>query len=114
MAVHQDTSTFTSASVSTALQSIIISASVIRSGSTHYSRVLLQIHRDLVVLAETPEVALAVGLDVLAISVGVGAAQVPRDASVRLEIAFASSEVTMQGARVGSLKSSPKIRRSGK
>jgi putative Mn2+ efflux pump MntP len=39
---------------------------------------------------------LAVGLDVLAVSVGVGVAQLGRDASLRLGLAFASAEITMQ------------------
>jgi putative Mn2+ efflux pump MntP len=58
--------------------------------------VRLEIHRDLVVLAKTFAVALAVGLDVLAVSVGVGVAQLGRDASLRLGLAFASAEITMQ------------------
>jgi len=39
---------------------------------------------------------LAVGLDVLAVSVGVGVAQLGRDASLRLGLAFARAEITMQ------------------
>ena len=41
-------------------------------------------------------VAFAVGLDVLAISVGVGVARLPFDASLRLGVAFAGSEIAMQ------------------
>ncbi len=40
--------------------------------------------------------AFAVGLDVLAISVGVGVARLPFDASLRLGVAFAGSEIAMQ------------------
>lgn len=47
-------------------------------------------------LAKTFAVALAVGLDVLAVSVGVGIAQVSREASIRLGLSFAGSEITMQ------------------
>jgi putative Mn2+ efflux pump MntP len=41
-------------------------------------------------------VAFAVGLDVLAISLAVGTAQLNRDASVRVGLAFASAEIVMQ------------------
>lgn len=41
-------------------------------------------------------VAVAVGLDVLAVSIGVGVTQLSFDASVRLGIAFAGSEIAMQ------------------
>ena len=40
--------------------------------------------------------AFAVGLDVLAISVAVGVARLPFDASLRLGLAFAGSEIAMQ------------------
>jgi putative Mn2+ efflux pump MntP len=56
----------------------------------------LEIHRDLIVLGKTLTVALAVGLDVLAVSVGVGVAQLAREASLKLGTAFAGSEITMQ------------------
>jgi len=56
----------------------------------------LGIHHDLITLGKTFAVALAVGLDVLAISVGVGIAQVSREASIRLGLSFAGSEIMMQ------------------
>jgi hypothetical protein len=67
---HHSSSTFTSASVSTVVRSIIISASGIRSASTGYSGIRLDIHRDLSSLAKI----LAVALDVLAVWVGIGIA----------------------------------------
>jgi putative Mn2+ efflux pump MntP len=82
--------------VSTAVRSITTSASAIRSASTVYSEVRLEIHHDLIVLAKALAVALAVGLDVLAVSVGVGVARLAREASFKLGLAFASSEITMQ------------------
>lgn len=64
----------------------------------------MQIHDELVVLAKVFGVALAVGLDVLAISIGVGVARVGVRASVRLGVAFAVSEIAMQviGYELGS------------
>jgi putative Mn2+ efflux pump MntP len=56
----------------------------------------LEIHHDLVALGKVFAVAFAVGLDVLAISVGVGVARLPFDASLRLGVAFAGSEIAMQ------------------
>ncbi len=56
----------------------------------------LEIHRDLVALGKALAVAFAVGLDVFAISVAVGVARLPFDASLRLGVAFAGSEITMQ------------------
>jgi manganese efflux pump family protein len=56
----------------------------------------LDIHHELITLAKTFAIALAVGLDVLAVSVGVGIAQVSREASLRLGLSFAGSEITMQ------------------
>lgn len=56
----------------------------------------LEIHRDFVALGRTFAVAFAVGLDVLAISVGVGVARLSFDASLRLGLAFAGSEIAMQ------------------
>jgi putative Mn2+ efflux pump MntP len=47
-------------------------------------------------MAKVLAVALAVGLDVLAVSVGVGVARLAFDASVRLGFAFAGSEIAMQ------------------
>jgi putative Mn2+ efflux pump MntP len=56
----------------------------------------LEIHRDLIVLAKSFGVALAVGLDVLAVSVGVGVTGLAFDASIRVGCAFAGSEIAMQ------------------
>ncbi len=53
-------------------------------------------HRDLIVLGKVVAVALAVGLDVLAVSLGVGVAGLPDGAGPRVGIAFASSEIAMQ------------------
>lgn len=53
-------------------------------------------HRDLIVLGKVFAVALAVGLDVLAVSLGVGVAGLPDGAGLRVGIAFASSEIAMQ------------------
>ena len=64
----------------------------------------MEIHHELILLAKTLAVALAVGLDVFAISVGVGVARVTREASFKLGLAFAGSEVMMQaiGYELGS------------
>jgi manganese efflux pump family protein len=56
----------------------------------------LEIHHELVVLAKVFVVAFAVGLDVLAISIGVGVARTAAGASLRLGVAFAGSEIAMQ------------------
>jgi len=56
----------------------------------------LGITSDIVTLGKTFAVAFAVGLDVLAVSVGVGVARLPFDASVRLGLAFSGSEIAMQ------------------
>lgn len=56
----------------------------------------MEIHRDLLVLGKTLAVAFAVGLDVLAVSVGVGVARLAWDASLRVGFVFAGSEITMQ------------------
>jgi putative Mn2+ efflux pump MntP len=56
----------------------------------------LEIHRDVVALGKALAVAFAVGLDVLAVSVGVGVARLPFDASLRLGVVFAGSEIAMQ------------------
>jgi manganese efflux pump family protein len=68
----------------------------IRFGSTGYREDRLQIHHELVVLAKVFVVAFAVGLDVLAISIGVGVARPAARASIRLGAAFAGSEIAMQ------------------
>jgi putative Mn2+ efflux pump MntP len=56
----------------------------------------LEIHHDLIILTKVFAVALAVGLDVLAISVGVGITRPARAASFKLGSAFAGSEIAMQ------------------
>jgi len=56
----------------------------------------LEIHHNLIVLGKVIAVALAVGLDVLAVSLGVGIAGLPDGAGLRVGIAFASSEIAMQ------------------
>ena len=53
-------------------------------------------HYELVLLAKVLAVALAVGLDVLAVSIGVGVARLAFRATVRLGFAFAGSEIAMQ------------------
>jgi putative Mn2+ efflux pump MntP len=56
----------------------------------------MNLHSDLVVLTKVITVAIAVGLDVLAVSVGIGIARLAWDASVRVGVAFAGSEIIMQ------------------
>ena len=56
----------------------------------------MEFHNDFVALGKTFAVAFAVGLDVLAISVGVGVARLTFNASLRLGLAFAGSEIAMQ------------------
>jgi putative Mn2+ efflux pump MntP len=56
----------------------------------------LVIPHDLVLVAKVLGVALAVGLDVLAVSVGVGVMQLAVDARLRLGLAFTGSEIAMQ------------------
>lgn len=51
---------------------------------------------DLIVLGKVVAVALAVGFDVLAVSLGVGVAGLPGGAGLRVGIAFATSEISMQ------------------
>jgi manganese efflux pump family protein len=69
----------------------------------------LVVPHDLVLMAKVLGVALAVGLDVLAVSVGVGVMQLPLNARLRLGFAFAGSEIAMQvvgyelGAGVGKM-----------
>jgi len=48
------------------------------------------------ILLKVFAVAFAVGLDVLAVSIGVGISQVDRTASLRLGMSFASAEIAMQ------------------
>ena len=51
---------------------------------------------NLVLMAKVLGVALAVGLDVLAVSVGVGVMQLVLNVRLRLGVAFAGSEIAMQ------------------
>src|SRR5437868_11562071 len=53
-------------------------------------------HSDLAVLSKIFAVAFAVGLDVLALSIGVGVARLSPGASVRVGSAFAVAEIAMQ------------------
>ena len=85
-----------SASGLTAVLQITSSVSGIRFGSTGYSEVRLVVPHDMILMAKVFAVALAVGLDVLAISVGIGVARLPFEASLRLGSAFAGSEIAMQ------------------
>jgi putative Mn2+ efflux pump MntP len=82
-------------SASTAARSIIISALDIHSAWTALED-LLAIHPDLLAFGRVFAVAFAVGLDVFAISLAVGTAQLNRNASLRVGIAFASAEIVMQ------------------
>jgi len=61
----------------------------------------LPFHFDPIVMAKILGVAFAVGLDVLAISVGVGVTHLAFEASVRLGCAFAGAEIVMQVAGYG-------------
>ena len=56
----------------------------------------MEIHHDLIILTKVFALAFAVGLDVLAISVGVGITLPARAASIKLGFAFAGSEIAMQ------------------
>jgi manganese efflux pump family protein len=56
----------------------------------------MNLDSDLMVLAKVIPVAIAVGLDVLAVSVGVGVSRLAWNASLRVGIAFASAEIIMQ------------------
>ena len=56
----------------------------------------MDFHHDLLLLPKTLAVAFAVGLDVLAVSVGVGVARLPFDKSIRLGLVFTGSEIAMQ------------------
>jgi putative Mn2+ efflux pump MntP len=57
---------------------------------------MMDLHHDLVVLSKVFAVALAVGLDVLALSIGVGVARLSPAASFRVGGAFATAEIAMQ------------------
>jgi hypothetical protein len=65
----------------------------IRFASTGSWEDRLQIHHDLVVLAKVFGVAFAVGLDVLAVSIGVGVACLAAGASIRLGVALTMSDL---------------------
>ena len=67
----------------TAVQSITISVSDICSVLTIFLEAELALHHDLSVMGKVFAVALAVGFDVLAISVGIGAMRLALDVSVR-------------------------------
>ena len=54
------------------------------------------LNRDLIELGKILTVALAVGLDTFAISVGVGVARLAPSAGLRVGLAFATAEITMQ------------------
>jgi putative Mn2+ efflux pump MntP len=54
------------------------------------------VHHDLVLLSKVFAVAIAVGLDVLALSIGVGVARLSPGASLRVGSAFAVAEISMQ------------------
>src|SRR5438105_15757594 len=56
----------------------------------------MAIHPEVAVLGKVVAVALAVGLDVLALSVGVGVARLAPAASLRVGTAFAAAEIAMQ------------------
>ncbi len=89
-------SIFTLALALTAARSITISASVIRSASTDCLEDQLVSHHDLVVLGKVFAVAFAVGLDVLAISVGIGITRLALGSRLRVGFTFAGSEIAMQ------------------
>ena len=57
---------------------------------------MMGVHHDLLLLSKIFSVALSVGLDVLALSVGVGVARLGVRASFRVGTAFAASEIAMQ------------------
>jgi putative Mn2+ efflux pump MntP len=56
----------------------------------------LDIHSDLVVIGKILVIALAVGLDVLAVSIGIGVARLPPGANIRLGLMFSTAEIGMQ------------------
>lgn len=58
--------------------------------------IMIGAHYDLVLLSKIFAVAFAVGLDVLALSIGVGVVRLGFGASFRVGSAFAVSEITMQ------------------
>ncbi|HKV56377.1 MAG TPA: manganese efflux pump [Candidatus Binataceae bacterium] len=64
----------------------------------------MAIQHDLIMIGKIFGVALAVGLDVLAVSVGVGVARLAIGASARVGFAFAGAEIVMQavGYELGS------------
>jgi putative Mn2+ efflux pump MntP len=56
----------------------------------------MEVHHGFVLLSKVFAVAFAVGLDVLALSIGVGVARLSRGASLRVGSAFAAAEIAMQ------------------
>ena len=56
----------------------------------------MEIHNDLITLGKVVTAAVAVGLDVFAISIGVGVSRLGFNASLRVGLAFAGSEILMQ------------------
>jgi manganese efflux pump family protein len=61
-----------------------------------YSEARLVVLNNSILVAKVLGVSLAVGLDVLAVSVGVGVMQLALNARLRLGVAFAASEIAMQ------------------
>ena len=57
---------------------------------------MTNVHHDLVLLSKVLAVAFAIGLDVLALSIGVGVARLSPGASLRVGSAFAVAEISMQ------------------
>jgi manganese efflux pump family protein len=65
------------------------------------SRPVVNLHSELMTLGKVIAIAIAVGFDVLAVSVGVGVTGLAWDASVRVGAAFAGSEILMQAVGYG-------------
>lgn len=57
---------------------------------------MTEVHHGLALVSKVLAVAFAVGLDVLALSIGVGVARLSRAASLRVGSAFAAAEIAMQ------------------
>ena len=72
----------------------------IRSASTGYLEVRLEVHRDLTVFVRVLAAAFAVKLDVFAVSIDVGVARLALDSSLPVGFAFAGSEIAMQAIGV--------------
>src|SRR2546426_607065 len=71
-------------------------ASAIGLVSAPRSEDRLTLNHDVIELGKILMVAMAVGLDTLAISVGVGVARLAPGSSLRLGLAFATAEIAMQ------------------